>query len=335
MLAAQAALARAVALDSTMPEVRLSRAWLTYTLGEARPGEDAAIRRDVEYARRARPNDPRILQLLGAVARRQGRWDEALATYTRGADRNPRDELFPIELAGTYLRLRRYADAERWIARTAALAPAYPIVELQRSGVFLLQGDPAAARRTLEGGAARFGYRGMLAALMPRYHRTVVLVGGRLLDSLRALRLGDLPLDTAAYYLARADAASAAGDPSARAFYDSVLAVSRRRTESADASGLTQRAYALAGLGRRDAALRAADSALVLLPYERDAWRGSDVLEDGLRVAVRVEAWPLARARADVLLSRPSGLSLALFRADPAFAAARARPEFADLGAPR
>jgi Flp pilus assembly protein TadD len=68
---------------------------------------------EIDLARRTLPNDAALEQLAGSIARRQGRWDDAVRHYQKAITLEPRDTVTRFTLAGTYRLLRRYNDFER------------------------------------------------------------------------------------------------------------------------------------------------------------------------------------------------------------------------------
>ena len=75
-----------------------------------------------EQARRLTPNNPDILNALGAVLSRMGRDDEAIARFEQALARQPQHADALDNLAGLLHRTRRYAQAaehcQRWLTQT-------------------------------------------------------------------------------------------------------------------------------------------------------------------------------------------------------------------------
>jgi len=97
---------------------------------------------------RIRPNfDP---QLLGYIQRRQGKWEESIATLERAFRINPRDQQIAYELGGTYVSLGRYEQADTWFNRCLELYPQHLPALLGKVGLFVLEeGDTQKARSLL------------------------------------------------------------------------------------------------------------------------------------------------------------------------------------------
>ena len=78
---------------------------------------------ELELARRSIPNDPWVVLLKGYIERRQGRWDESIRDQEHGTELDPRNTLALQQLATTYQAMRRYAEAKAVLARALAFDP--------------------------------------------------------------------------------------------------------------------------------------------------------------------------------------------------------------------
>jgi len=78
---------------------------------------------EVELARQTLPNDPMVFELKGYIERRQGKQQQALQSLERAVDLDPRNFFTLQQIAGTYGRLRRYADEATMLERALAIKP--------------------------------------------------------------------------------------------------------------------------------------------------------------------------------------------------------------------
>jgi Flp pilus assembly protein TadD len=62
-------------------------------------------------------------QLAGSIARRQGRWDDAVRHYQKAITLEPRDTATRFTLSNTYRSLRRYDDVDREMVAVIASLP--------------------------------------------------------------------------------------------------------------------------------------------------------------------------------------------------------------------
>ncbi len=83
-----------------------------------------------------------------------------------------------------------------------------------------------------------------------------------------------------------------------------------------------------AGLGRKEDALREGKLAVELLPVSKDAWRGCYRVKDLARIYVMVGEFDAAIEKIELLLDRPSEMSIPLLRLNPAWDPLRDYPRF-------
>jgi Flp pilus assembly protein TadD len=88
---------------------------------------------------------------------------------------------------------------------------------------------------------------------------------------------------------------------------------------------------ALAGLGRREEALRAARAGVDLMPVSREAYRGAFRAEDLARVHTLVGDPDEAIAILEGILSRPARLCAPVVALDPSWDPLRSHPRFQSL----
>jgi tetratricopeptide (TPR) repeat protein len=88
-------------------------------------------------------------------------------------------------------------------------------------------------------------------------------------------------------------------------------------THPDDSRVLSSLGIALAGLGRKDQALKTGLHAVELLPVEREIWRGGYRLEDLAHIYVMTGEYDRAIDLIEKLLSLPSDLSVSVLRVDP------------------
>ena len=121
--------------------------------------------------------------------------------------------------------------------------------------------------------------------------------------------------------------------PAARAAFDSarVLLDSVIRALPDDWRVHTARGLALAGLGRRDEALREAGWLQQSVVYREDALQGPVLGEDRAEILAQTGEADAALDEIERLLARPSWLSVHTLRLDPRWDAIRDHPRFKAL----
>jgi TolB-like protein/cytochrome c-type biogenesis protein CcmH/NrfG len=102
-------------------------------------------------ALRLKPSDAEAIAAIGYILRRQGRWEEAAQELERALAFDRRSYSLAFELGQTYLRMRRFEDAERLFSRAIAIAPEVIGTYLEMFRLPLLaSGDTAVARAVAE-----------------------------------------------------------------------------------------------------------------------------------------------------------------------------------------
>ncbi len=116
---AEAAVQAATRLRPDAAETHLARAqYLYYGLRDY-----AGALAELEIARRALPNDPRLFELTGYILRRRGQQEEGLQNLQRAAELDPRNIDILQQIALSYQFLGRYAEAIAALDRALAIAP--------------------------------------------------------------------------------------------------------------------------------------------------------------------------------------------------------------------
>src|SRR5205814_10665027 len=116
---AEAALQAATRLRPDAGETHLARANYLYYGRRDYAGALA----ELEIARRALPNDPRLLELTGYILRRRGQQEEGLQNLQRAAELDPRNFNTLQQIALSYQALGRYAETIAALDRASAIVP--------------------------------------------------------------------------------------------------------------------------------------------------------------------------------------------------------------------
>src|SRR5947207_10585640 len=78
---------------------------------------------ELESARRALPNDPRLFELTGFILRRRGQQEEGLRNLQRAAELDPRNFFTLQQIAISYQYLGRYAESIAALDRALGIVP--------------------------------------------------------------------------------------------------------------------------------------------------------------------------------------------------------------------
>jgi TolB-like protein/Flp pilus assembly protein TadD len=116
---AEAAIAKAMRIAPDAGRLHLAVAQHFYSAND----DPEQARVEIDLARRTLPNDGALERLAGSIARRQGRWDDAVRHYQKAITLEPRDTASRFTLAETYRLLRRYNDFERELDALIASMP--------------------------------------------------------------------------------------------------------------------------------------------------------------------------------------------------------------------
>jgi tetratricopeptide (TPR) repeat protein len=290
-------------------------------------------------ALRARPNDANILFPLGPVARREGRWDDAILALQQVVDLDPRNASAMDDLGGTLSRVGRHREAFVITDSTAALSPS--LIVGWRTGVIarIAAGDQAGARAKLRRADSTLGSQ------FPAWYFDKPYVGfeqsfAESLDPELRRRFEALPIpatfsgDASSFYIMKAALALALGDrPAARRHGESAWSSLERQVAAAPSEPQWQAQLGIVQLQRGNVAeaIKAAQRALQLLPPSRDQVDGP--LYEGVLAQVHAAAGNAdsAIAHLENLSKIPSFWSGAAMRAAPGFASLRSDPRFQRL----
>ncbi|HZI99181.1 MAG TPA: tetratricopeptide repeat protein [Gemmatimonadaceae bacterium] len=326
---ARAALDKAVSLDPELPEVQLARG--VYLFHGERNYEAAS--RAFEMTRALRPSDPNVASYQGAIQMRQGRVNEAIESFRRTVDLDPRSAASVEQLARTLLYARRYHEAESLVDQAMALAPTG--ADAARDKTFIAinsRGNVPEAIEHLRNAVRTVQPQSSLTSLLFEYAWPAVEDPSlrKILTNVRYTR----DMRRGWYYAHKADLMMYLGDlPHARSYADSattVLAeeISKVPETSAVHTALAQ-SYSITG-NKKEAfdELTRADEALAVSP---DAFRAAERENARVFVLTNLGDYDSAITAMEKRLDVPGGLSRNYLRLNPRFAVMRANPRFQRL----
>ena len=121
-LALQAA-NKAVELDPELPESHLAMGYYFY---HCELDYQSALA-EFETALKLQPNNADLLNAIAAVQRRQGKLEAAAESFKKALSLDPSSHLKAFDVGLTYGMMRDFSEADRWLDRTIALAPDWPL----------------------------------------------------------------------------------------------------------------------------------------------------------------------------------------------------------------
>jgi tetratricopeptide (TPR) repeat protein len=106
---------------------------------------------ELEIARRALPNDPRLFELSGFILRRRGQQEEGLRNLQRAVELDPRNLYVLQQIALSYLFLGRYAESIAALDRASAIVPDNVETRANRELYYMCwKGDTRQLRQTID-----------------------------------------------------------------------------------------------------------------------------------------------------------------------------------------
>ena len=328
--AAGRALDRALALDASSARIRYNAGLYHYWCYR----DYTRALDEFARARKAGGDTADLRSAEGYLFRRQGRWDAALKSLASAAELDPRGWYVCRELGITNLLVHRYEEAERYLRQAISLAPDEPEPYGFLAEVYWAwRGDTAAARtvlkampRSLEARQTRWRfwqevYEGNPQGALDR----LAGVSFNVIDDSEAWESRGLLMARAYRMLGR--------DAEARREFDRVrVEMERLIGERPDDFSLhSTLGVCLAGLGRRDEAIREGRRGIELVSLRQDSVaRGVTALALG-EVYVMAGEPELACAQLDSVLAAPAQTSARRIALDPTWAPLRSRPCFAAL----
>ena len=285
------------------------------------------------------PSDAQLFATIGYVHRRLGNWDEVSAAFEKAAQLNPRYADLFSDLGGeSYLIVRRYADAVHAYDRALSLAPDLHNVAISRGWTYVVWQGQLDTLRAVLSRVPRDADLGDPGGIVSQ--RAEFLLWERDADSLlQTLQTAHVDVfDEQNFFLPGALYAAWAhqlhGDHAAAR---AAFASARVRPDSA-LGGLPDdwrvhaaRGLALAGLGRRDEALREARWLQQSVDYREDAFGGPLLAEARARILAQAGDAEAALDEIERLLAGPSYLSVHTLQLDPRWDPIREHPRFKAL----
>jgi serine/threonine-protein kinase len=294
---------------------------------------------EYEIALKGLPNDVKLLSWIAAAHRRLGNWNEVFAVVEKATQLDPRDADLVWDLCGqTYRYVRRYADAVHAYDRALAIAPDLHAAAVVRAWTYVIWHGQLDTLRAVFNRVPRDAQLSVYGNVESQ-RAALLLLERNSEELLRMLQIArDDVFDAQGFFLPTALYAAWAhqlrdDQVAARAAFDAA----RVRLESSlselpdDWRVHAARGMALAGLGRRDAALQEALWLQESVIYREDEFQGSSLREDRARILAQLGDAEGALDEIEQLLAKPSDLSVHMLRLDPRWDPIRGHPRFKAL----
>jgi serine/threonine-protein kinase len=279
---AEAAVQAAIRLRPDASETHLARAqYLYYGLRDY-----AGALAELEVARRALPNDPRLFELTGYILRRRGQQEEGLRNLERAVELDPRNFYTLQQIALSYQFLGRYAEAIAALDRASAIMPDNVETRANRGLWYMCwKGDTLPLRQTIDAilaqgsgaivNAADIWFFCALAERDPAAaERALVTLGDNQCWNEGAIILSHSFGEGLLARMTKDEARARNAFESARARQEKLVQAQPDYGPALCVLGLID-----AALGRKDLALDEGRRAIALTPVEKDVNNGSRVLQ--------------------------------------------------------
>ncbi len=323
----------ALRLQPDLPEGHLALGF-SYYYGD-RDYERALA--EFEIAKRGLPNDAQAYLAIGSIQRRQGKWTESTANLERAAALDPKNADILRNLAFSYMAERKFETADKILDRVIVAAPQSLEAPLVKGGVAILwKGDLSVAEKVFSSVPPGADPQG----LMTWAHVWVLTLGRKFPEALQVLQKfrGETLIT---YSTASSPKAFLEGTihllqgdkTKAKAELEHARVVSEKLLREApeDPARHAQHGLILAALGQKQEAIAEGKRAVELLPESQDAFDGPQETA----ALAQIFAWTGESDEAfrllDHLLTIRSGLTVPIFKLDPAWDPLRKDPRFQTL----
>jgi serine/threonine-protein kinase len=330
-------LARAKELGPNLAATHRAEGWYYY----AGKRDYERAYEHLQVARRLQPTSSDI-EAIGLTLERWGRWEEAIAVMEEASQLDPHDTGYTANYGRTYMRMRRYADAERIFDRVLWVERDHAYAHIWKSLLFIKSdGAVDKARQNLQAASDTVPILYLIAGTAGTgcYAPQV-----RILTDFWQNALADSALDhelrekwPVRYWKIRAFTARADRPELARAYFDSALAVYAEQLDDSVEAGsyynqiLRYTGFYSAWAGHREQAIEMAERAAQRLPVSADAVTGAEIVQSLVEVYILTGEYDKAFKQLDYVLSIPSEVSVAIMRLDPVYDPIRADPRFQAL----
>jgi TolB-like protein/Tfp pilus assembly protein PilF/class 3 adenylate cyclase len=331
---AEAAVQAATRLRPDAAETHLARAQYLYYGRRDYAGALA----ELEIARRALPNDPRLFELTGYILRRRGQLEEGLQNLHRAVELDPRNFFTLQQIALSYQSVGRYAEAIAALDRASAIVPDNVETRANR-GLFYLcwKADTRPLRQTIgatlaqgPGAIASAADIWFFCALAERdpaaAERALVAVGDNPCWGEDAINLSRGFGEGLVARMTKDEARARTAFEAARAQQEKIVQAQRDYGPALCVLALID-----AALGRKDLALEEGRRAIALMPLEKDVSNGSTVLQYFAITAAWAGEKELALQQLETGLSAPTAslmLSYGALKLFPVWDPLRGDPRF-------
>jgi TolB-like protein/Tfp pilus assembly protein PilF len=337
--AAREALENAQRLQPNSPETLLFTGYYQYWVLH----DYGLAKETFERVSKMLPGNSQVLYALGAIARREGHWDESVAYWERGLALDPRNTALLIEVAWTYAALRQFPAALKLYDRALDILPDELSLMALKASIYQAEGNLQQAAKLLVQVNAQTdsdaAVRIKLAQWRLERNQTEAI---RFVQSRQARLHSASGIDKGIKQNGLAFLYRVAGDTAqAKAFAEqarnTLEPLSKDQPDNAFVAAALAVAYAI--LDEKSPALNEAQRSMTLVPTSKDRLSGPSFEENLALVEMIIGENSRAISTLTRLLQTPYGgwlynpapITPALLRLDPIWDPLRADPAFQKL----
>jgi TolB-like protein/class 3 adenylate cyclase/Tfp pilus assembly protein PilF len=330
LAAAEAAVNAAFRLRPDAGEAHLARANHLYL---AYRDYDGALA-ELQIARRTVPNDPRIFEFTGYITRRRGQHEEGLRNLQRAVELDPRNFFTLQQLSFSYKLLRRYAEEASTLERALSIKPDDAETKATRAlGLLDWKADTRALHQTIDEIRASnpeevksIADVWFLCALAERDAAAAEMALAALGDATWGDNHTQFRADFGHGFIAQ----MMKDENKARSAFAAIRGDQEKTVRAQPDFGPAVCILALidAGLGRKEEALREIRRAVELVPLEKDALNGADMIQYSAIVAAWIGEKDLALQHLAKAAALPGFLSYGRLKLLPWYDPLRGDPRF-------
>lgn len=285
---------------------------------------------EFEVALDGTPNDPWLWQLIAAVHRRMGNWNSLFEAYQEATQLDPRDADLIGDIGGnSYARLGHYAEAVRAYNRALSLVPDLGHAAISKGWTYVFwKGDLDTLRSAVARLPGAVAVRVQLLLLERNADELLQL----LRTTRKQVHKSQLFFRPSSLYAAWAHGLRGDSGAGYRAFDSALVLVDSVLEEQPDDWRVhVARGLSLAGLDRRDEAVKEADWLQETSIYEKDAMTGPFLRVQRALVLAQADRAEAAVDELERVLAGPTSLSGHMLRLDPLWDPIRDDPHFQQL----